>query len=188
LLWIGRGFQGGQMLRTHRRQGEPTDCLDDSIELEGAKGVGLHRGEPLILPHGRGHGEYGRGTSNVFAKSPNSVIPSPYRWLMSDAMAAAPKPLSIFTTDTPVAQLFSIPSRAARPPKLAPYPTLVGTAITGTPTSPAMTLGKAPSIPPTTIITRAAARRSRSPSSRCRPATPTSYNRQTSFPINSAVR
>ena len=35
-------------------------------------------------------------------------------------MLAAPNPLSIFTTATPEAQLFSMPSRAARPPKLAP--------------------------------------------------------------------
>ena len=35
-------------------------------------------------------------------------------------MAAAPNPLSILTTDTPVAQLLSIASRAVRPPKLAP--------------------------------------------------------------------
>ena len=43
----------------------------------------------------------------------------------------------MFTTDTPAAQLFSIPSSAARPPKLAPYPTLVGTAMTGTLHEPA---------------------------------------------------
>ena len=35
-------------------------------------------------------------------------------------LAAAPKPLSIFTTETPEAQLFSMPSSAAMPPKLAP--------------------------------------------------------------------
>jgi hypothetical protein len=35
-------------------------------------------------------------------------------------MQAAPKPLSIFTTETPFAQLFNIPSSAATPPKLAP--------------------------------------------------------------------
>ena len=35
-------------------------------------------------------------------------------------MEAAPKPLSMFTTETPEAQLFSMPSSAAMPPKLAP--------------------------------------------------------------------
>ena len=38
-------------------------------------------------------------------------------WL---AAKPAPKPLSIFTTVTPLPQLFNIPSRAASPPKLAP--------------------------------------------------------------------
>ena len=40
--------------------------------------------------------------------------------LMQDATQAAPNPLSIFTTVTFDAQLFSIPSSAATPPKLAP--------------------------------------------------------------------
>jgi hypothetical protein len=43
-----------------------------------------------------------------------------YKWLISDAIEAAPNPLSMFTTETPDAQLFSMPSRAAMPPKLAP--------------------------------------------------------------------
>ena len=45
------------------------------------------------------------------------------------------------------------------PPKLAPYPTLVGTAMTGTSTRPPTTLGSAPSIPATTMMTRAAVSR-----------------------------
>lgn len=36
------------------------------------------------------------------------------------AKAAAPKPLSILTTATPLAQELSIPSSAAKPPKAAP--------------------------------------------------------------------
>ena len=44
-----------------------------------------------------------------------------------------------------------------------------------------------PSMPATTMMTRAALRRSRSPSRRCRPATPTSYSRVTWLPITSAV-
>src|SRR5688572_9147329 len=43
-----------------------------------------------------------------------------YRWLIRLAIAAAPNPLSILTTDTPAAQLLSIPRSAASPPKLAP--------------------------------------------------------------------
>ncbi len=85
---------------------------------------------------------------------------------MHDATQAAPKPLSMLTTVTLDAQLFSMPRRAATPPKLAPYPVLVGTAITGTPTSPPTTLGSAPSIPATQMITRAAASFSRCSSRR----------------------
>ena len=47
---------------------------------------------------------------------------------MELAIEAAPKPLSMLTTEIPLAQLFSMASKAAIPPKLAPYPTLVGTA------------------------------------------------------------
>ena len=61
----------------------------------------------------------------------------------------------MLTTVTPAAQEFSIPSSAASPPNDAPYPTLVGTAITGTLTMPPTTLGSAPSMPATTITTRA---------------------------------
>ena len=71
------------------------------------------------------------------------------------ALYPAPKPLSIFTTLTPLAQLFSMPSSADNPKKLAPYPTLVGTAMIGLSTIPPITLGKAPSIPAITTITRA---------------------------------
>src|SRR5690606_3575082 len=95
------------------------------------------------------------------------------------AAAAAPKPLSMFTTSTPDAQELSMPSSAARPPKDAPYPTLVGTAITGCRTSPPTTLGSVPSIPATTMMTSASANWSRAARSRWRPATPTSINRST---------
>src|SRR2546427_12932796 len=69
------------------------------------------------------------------------------------AAAAAPNPLSMLTTVTPDAQELSMPSRAASPPNEAPYPKLVGTAITGTLTRPHTTLGRAPSIPAPTHIT-----------------------------------
>ena len=62
----------------------------------------------------------------------------------------------MFTTATPPAQEFNIENNAATPPRLAPYPTLVGTAITGLPNRPATTLGSAPSIPATTIRISAA--------------------------------
>ncbi len=59
----------------------------------------------------------------------------------------------MFTTETPGAQEFSIANNAATPPNDAPYPTEVGSAITGADTRPATTLGNAPSIPAATTIT-----------------------------------
>lgn len=100
----------------------------------------------------------------------------------------APKPLSMFTTDTPLAQEFSMDSRADTPPKDAPYPTLVGTAITGQSARPPMTLAKAPSMPAMAMITEALMISSIWCKVRCRPATPTSYSRSTSLPWTSAVR
>ncbi len=64
--------------------------------------------------------------------------------------------------------------RAATPLKLAPYPTLVGTATMGTENRPATTLGRAPSMPAQTMMTRAFFSRPYSLRRRCRPATPTS--------------
>ena len=49
-------------------------------------------------------------------------------------------------------QEFIIPNNAATPPKFAPYPTDVGTAITGTLAIPAITEASAPSIPAIAII------------------------------------
>lgn len=46
--------------------------------------------------------------------------PSHYRRLIKLATYPAPNPLSMFTTVTLLAQLFNIPSNAARPLKLAP--------------------------------------------------------------------
>ena len=63
---------------------------------------------------------------------------------------AAPKPLSMFITAIPEAQLESIVLSAACPPSATPYPTDVGTAITGISTKPPTTLARAPSIPATT--------------------------------------
>lgn len=41
-------------------------------------------------------------------------------WLIMLARYPAPKPLSMFTTDTPLAQEFSMDSSADTPPKDAP--------------------------------------------------------------------
>lgn len=67
------------------------------------------------------------------------------------AADAAPKPLSMLQTVMPEAQLASIQPSAVNPPNAAPYPTEVGTAITGMETRPPMTLGSAPSMPATTM-------------------------------------
>jgi len=53
----------------------------------------------------------------------------------------APKPLSMLTTATPDVQAFSIASSAASPWNEAPYPMLVGTAMTGASTRPPTTEG-----------------------------------------------
>ena len=74
---------------------------------------------------------------------------------MRPAAYPALNPPSMFTTVTPEAQLFSMARSAASPLKLAPYPTLVGTAITGLETMPPTTLGRAPSMPATTMSTDA---------------------------------
>src|SRR6202046_2117002 len=97
-----------------------------------------------------------------------------YVRLITLATQPPPKPLSMFTTLTFDAHLFSIVSSADIPPKLDPYPTLVGTAITGADTSPATPLGSAPSMPATQTITRALVSFSRCSSNRCSPAIPTS--------------
>ena len=69
---------------------------------------------------------------------------------------AAPNPLSIPTTVTPLAHEACIASSAVIPSRLAPYPTLVGTATTGPLVSPPITLASAPSIPATTTTASAA--------------------------------
>src|SRR5215217_1797869 len=93
----------------------------------------------------------------------------------------------MLTTVTPEAQLFSAASKAATPPKLAPYPTLVGTAMTGTRTRPPTTDGSAPSIPATTMITCASRSACALASGGGSSATPTSVNRLTTAPTTPAV-
>src|SRR6185437_5632458 len=128
----------------------------------------------MCICRGKGGGGWGGGTYSRNGPVVTSLLHyfvasllQPFQTrLMHDATRAAPNPLSIFTTVTFDAQLFSIPSSAATPPKLAPYPTLVGTAITGAATSPPTTLGSAPSIPATQITTRACVNFSRCSRSR----------------------
>ena len=81
-----------------------------------------------------------------------------------------------------------MPSSAARPPNEAPYPTLVGTAMTGTATSPPTTLGQRALHPgDDDDDARAGASCSPAASSRWMPATPTSISRSTLSPNASAT-
>src|SRR5262249_29157066 len=64
-------------------------------------------------------------------------------------------PLSMLTTTTLADQALSIVRSGATPWNAAPYPMLVGTAMTGQSTTPPTTLGKAPSMPATTTIASA---------------------------------
>src|SRR4051794_25026185 len=93
----------------------------------------------------------------------------------------------MLTMATPGAQALSIVSSGAKPPNAAPYPTDVGTAITGAATRPATTPGSAPSIPAATTIARADRSRSSCSSTRCSPATPTSTTSSTGRPRWRAV-
>ena len=65
-----------------------------------------------------------RGTDHVEPLEPGIAFleycASGHERQMRLAAAAAPKPLSIFTTVIPAAQELSMPSSAARPPKAAP--------------------------------------------------------------------
>ena len=80
----------------------------------------------------------------------------------------------MFTTEMPDAHDVSIPRSAANPSNDAPYPIDVGTATTGTSTSPPTTLASAPSMPAITMTTDALSNIARLWRSRWIPATPTS--------------
>jgi len=85
-----------------------------------AQGVQL-RGEPLWVRQKtgqRGHQHVPRGAHAALKIQRFHLIPS-MRLIML-AKYPAPKPLSIFTTLTPLAQEFSMDSSAESPPKLAP--------------------------------------------------------------------
>src|SRR6201994_3339463 len=103
------------------------------------------------------------------------------------ACAAAPNPLSMLTTASPGLHEASMLAAAAGPPAATPNPTLVGTPMAGTLTSPATTLGRAPSMPATTITHSAARRSSSRASSRPSPATPTSATRSAWTPSTASV-
>src|SRR6185436_6426964 len=177
------------------------------VELQGVEAVPLHRSRaegdalqrkrpeaPLDLGQGRAQRDQ-RAQDHVPARAADQIevddahdpLPERDRSAMTPAAYPAPNPLSMLTTVTPAAHELSIARSAARPPNDAPYPMLVGTAITGRPVMPPTTLARAPSMPATT--TTAEAFRSAGTWRRMRwiPATPASYTRPTGTPMNSRV-
>src|SRR3989338_39840 len=128
-----------------------------------------------------------RGESHIPAYPAETVKIRYSHLFIRLAKYPAPKPLSIFTTAMPGEQQLSMVKSGAMPLKLAPYPTLVGTAITGFEIRPLTTLASAPSIPAMTMITLASSRSSLLSKTLCSPATPTSYRVFPPFPINSNV-
>ena len=82
-----------------------------------ARHDGIGRGQQL----GKGGGQHVAGGAHGALQIQNfHAFLCPPIWLMRLASTAAPKPLSILTTPTPLAQLLSMFSRADTPPKFAP--------------------------------------------------------------------
>ena len=92
-------------------------------DARNAEGVKLLE-EPLLLLFGKklekGGRQHisGRAHCKVKVKGPHRLFS--FGWLMRFARKPAPNPLSIFTTDTPAAQEFSIDRSAESPLKEAP--------------------------------------------------------------------
>src|SRR5690606_33733574 len=182
---LGRGPLGGLVGDVDDRAGRPDPTPRHALGAQvppvepGAGYGGLHVVE--------GRAEVQQGAQQHVAGDPaDRVEPEDHRATRSAircAASAAAKPESMFTTTTPAAHELSIASSGVTPSSTAPYPTDVGTAITGQPTSPPTTLGSAPSMPATQITASAAASRSCSASNRCTPATPTSRSSSTCSPI-----
>jgi hypothetical protein len=94
----------------------------------------------------------------------------------------------MLTAATPLAQELTAARSEASPENAAPYPREVGTAITGRPTSPAMTEKSDASIPATAITTSERSISSSRESRRRSPATPTSGTSVEETPRYSRVR
>src|SRR5439155_18471558 len=109
---------GVDQCREEHVAGGPTDDVDEGDAAHAGGGGG-----PLVDPS-RSEGP----------------PPRPDRRAISAATYPAPTPSSMSTHTTPGVHELSMPRSAARPPKLAPYPTLVGHAMTGQVDSPPTTL------------------------------------------------
>ena len=83
---------------------------------------GIERGARVGIEPRAQVGEQGaaRGVMGQVEMKDGHGIHFAFRWLMDDAWKPAPKPLSMFTTDTPEAHEFSMASSAATPPNEAP--------------------------------------------------------------------
>ena len=93
-------------LQPHPRQAEGVHAPDEGVRL----------GQQLQQ---RAHQHIPRGAHVTFdVKRPHASIP--FIRLIRFARKPAPKPLSMFTTDMPLAQALSMDSNADSPPKLAP--------------------------------------------------------------------
>ena len=137
-------------------------CLNFSNSAATAAGHVLDRVSVELLPGAdktrQGHAD-ATGQGNVDVRryhgvSPRFAGPCPVTFSILIAADAAPKPLSMFTTNTPGAQEASAEDNAALPPSATPDPTEVGTAITGAATSPASTENRAASNPAAAIMIR----------------------------------
>ncbi len=94
----------------------------------------------------------------------------------------------MLTAVTPFAQELTAERSEASPPKAAPYPREVGTAMRGRPTSPPITEKSEASMPATAITTSARSISSNRERSRRSPATPTSGTSDVLTPMYSRVR
>ena len=94
----------------------------------------------------------------------------------------------MFTAVTPLAHEFNAARSEATPPRAAPYPREVGTAMSGRPTSPPITEKSEASIPATAITTSAFSISSSRDRRRRIPATPTSGTVVDDTPRYSSVR
>jgi hypothetical protein len=94
----------------------------------------------------------------------------------------------MLTAVTPLAQELTAERSEASPPKAAPYPREVGTAMMGFPTRPAMTEKSEASMPATARMTSARSISSRRERRRSTPATPTSGTIVEATPRYSSAR
>src|SRR4030095_9747976 len=126
----------GQLIKIHSKiqhranEHVAADPTED-VQINGPHSSRLLSRLALLLIRADG---FNASTGRPFPATPAAA--SAARALIWLAAHPAPKPLLMFTTVKPLAQLVNIPNRGVNPPRWAPYPTLVGTAMTGRPIKP----------------------------------------------------